>query len=653
MRSSVKVLRVAVATCLGVVAGMLAGPVAGMAAQYEILVSTSSDRANPVPLDGQSLSGPVYIFTSPDTGVRPTRTQRVDFYLDDPGMTGAPIHSERRAPYDFAGGDTGRANSFDPDTLAPGAHTITASLPLADGTRSVVHATFTTGGVAGNRPPVFDPVAPQTIGEGTTAMVTLSARDPDGDPVVLEAADLPPFASFYDNGDGSGELDMAPAPGDAGTYAVRIVASDFTAAAATTVQVDVTAAGAPVIVRQPQSQTVIAGQSATFTLGVDGIAPFSYQWQLDGRDVAGATGASFTIGPVGLGDDGTRVRAIVADANGTAVTSAEATLTVRASAGLVADADNPRWLRYGDGRRFFLCSAGNPENFLYRGTRQADGTRRGDQDALIDKLRTTGANGIYMQIIRSHGGDGGTKHNPFVNGDPALGLDEDILNQWDAWFTAMDRAGIVVYLFFYDDGASIWAGGDAVPAAERAFIEAIVSRFKHIDNLIWVIAEEYQEVFTPARVSNMAAIIRAADERAHPIAVHKLNGLSFTEFADDPNIDQYAIQYNEVTADQMHQAMVAQFAAANGRYNLNMSESKGHGTGTSARRKNWAAAMGGAYVMNLEWDIASTSTADLKGCGYMVDFFEATNFDIMEPRDDLAFGGTDYVLAAPAARSYI
>ena len=145
-----------------------------------------------------------------------------------------------------------------------------------------------------------------------------------------------------------------------------------------------------------------------------------------------------------------------------------------------------------------------------------------------------------------------------------------------------------------------------MPAAEQDFLEAIVTRFNHHRKLIWIIAEEYQEEFSAQRVSNMAAIIRSADDRAHPIAVHKLSGLSFSEFADDPNIDQFSIQYNREMASQLHDGMVSAFVDADGRYNLNLVESAGWGTGAAARRKSWAAALGGAYVMVLGWDISNT-----------------------------------------------
>jgi hypothetical protein len=323
---------------------------------------------------------------------------------------------------------------------------------------------------------------------------------------------------------------------------------------------------------------------------------------------------------------------------------------------IIVDPKNPAWLvRYdpaGNHKPFFMCGPGDPEGFLYRGQRNPDGTRNGDQMALIEKLKPTGANCIYFQAIRSHGGDGDKTHNPFIDNDPAKPLNEKVLDQWETWFAAMDEAGIVIYFFFYDDSALIWKTGDEVGPEERAFLQGLVNRFKHHRHLIWCVAEEYQERLSARRVSNIAGAIRAADEHRHPIAVHKLSGLDFREFAEDPNIDQFAIQYNGKTAEQLHAGMVKAFGAAKGRYNLNMSEAAGHGTGETARKNTWACAMGGAYVMVLGMDIAGTSVNDLEDCGRLVRFFESTDFAAMAPHDDLAHSATQYVLARPG-RSYI
>jgi hypothetical protein len=298
------------------------------------------------------------------------------------------------------------------------------------------------------------------------------------------------------------------------------------------------------------------------------------------------------------------------------------------------------------------CGPGDPEDFLYRGKLRADGTRDGDQAKLIEKLKGAGANCIYLMAVRSHGGDGDKTHNPFVGHDPSKGINPKVLDQWEKWFAEMERGGIVIYFFFYDDSARVWRTGDNLGDPERKFIRTIVDRFEHHRNLIWCVAEEYQEALSVKRVKNIAAQIRSADDHNHAIAVHKLNGLSFKEFAGDENIDQFAIQYNEKTAEALHQGMVRAWKDANGRYNLNMSEAKGFGGGGAMRQKCWACAMGGAYVMILEMDIAGTPRSDLEDCGRLVRFFESTNFNEMAPNDELAFAGTRYVLAKPGD-SYI
>jgi hypothetical protein len=208
----------------------------------------------------------------------------------------------------------------------------------------------------------------------------------------------------------------------------------------------------------------------------------------------------------------------------------------------------------------------------------------------------------------------------------------------------MDRQGIVIFFFFYDDESAPWSrSGDPSPE-ERDFIRALVDRFEHHRHLIWAVAEEYSETLSARQASSIAALIREADDHDHAIAVHKLHGLSFEEFADDPNVDQFAIQYNEDSSRKIHDGVLAAWRNAGGRYNLNLSEAKHWGRGFTARRKMWAAAMAGAYVMVLGMKIADTPQADLEACGRLVDFMESTSFQAMQPRDDLAAGDALYVM---------
>jgi hypothetical protein len=87
---------------------------------------------------------------------------------------------------------------------------------------------------------------------------------------------------------------------------------------------------APAITTQPTNQTVSAGQTATFSVVATGTAPLSYQWQLNGANISGATSASYTTPVTTTANSGQQFRAVVSNSVGNA-TSTLATLTVNAA----------------------------------------------------------------------------------------------------------------------------------------------------------------------------------------------------------------------------------------------------------------------------------------------------------------------------------
>ena len=84
---------------------------------------------------------------------------------------------------------------------------------------------------------------------------------------------------------------------------------------------------APSITQQPAAQSVMPGQTATFTVTAGGTAPLSYQWQKNGAPIAGAVSASYTTPATTLSDDGATFRVVVTNTAGSA-TSNPAALTV-------------------------------------------------------------------------------------------------------------------------------------------------------------------------------------------------------------------------------------------------------------------------------------------------------------------------------------
>lgn len=315
---------------------------------------------------------------------------------------------------------------------------------------------------------------------------------------------------------------------------------------------------------------------------------------------------------------------------------------------IVVDTNHPLWLRYHEGAPVFICGPGDPEDFLYRGIRQPDGTRKGDQLDIIEKLIQHGGNCLYIQMIRSHGGDGSHDHNPFVDSDPAKGLDADILNQWEQWFDLMDRHQILIYLFFYDDSAKIWDTDNHVDSEETHFLQTIVQKFHHHKNLIWIVAEESEEAYSSERVQNIAKIIREADPHDHVIGNHHHSGTTFKSWSKNGYIDHYAMQLN-IDVHSVHEKAIEAYRTSKDRYQTIYSENtEGEPTALYA----WRCAMGGLMPMMLEMDVATTPAIELQRCRHLQQFFERTNFYEMEPHDELASGETKWVLAQPG-NSYI
>jgi len=86
----------------------------------------------------------------------------------------------------------------------------------------------------------------------------------------------------------------------------------------------------PSITTQPLSQTVSAGQTATFSVVAGGTSPLTYQWESNGAPIAGANASSYTTPPTTAQNNGIAYTVVVSNAAGP-VTSSAAVLTVTSS----------------------------------------------------------------------------------------------------------------------------------------------------------------------------------------------------------------------------------------------------------------------------------------------------------------------------------
>jgi hypothetical protein len=90
----------------------------------------------------------------------------------------------------------------------------------------------------------------------------------------------------------------------------------------------------PAVTSQPTSQSVMAGDNVTFTVGAISLVPMTFQWKQNDTDIPGANGASFTLTDVSIANAGSYT--VVVSNSAGSVTSSAAVLTVRVPASLIS-----------------------------------------------------------------------------------------------------------------------------------------------------------------------------------------------------------------------------------------------------------------------------------------------------------------------------
>src|SRR6267143_1679221 len=136
------------------------------------------------------------------------------------------------------------------------------------------------------------------------------------------------------------------------------------------------AAVAPSITAQPASQTVTAGQTATFSVTASGTAPLNYQWLKNGGVVSSGPSASYTTAATIATDTGAQFTVAVSNSAGSATSSA-ATLTVNAATYLLSA--SPTSLSFGN------------INTTASSTLAVTLTNSGNSDVTISNVSSSGA----------------------------------------------------------------------------------------------------------------------------------------------------------------------------------------------------------------------------------------------------------------------
>jgi hypothetical protein len=203
-----------------------------------------------------------------------------------------------------------------------GSITIASNDPQTPSSAVTLSGTGTAAAVA---PTITTQPASQTVTAGQTATFTVVAN-----------GTAPLSYQWQQNGvnitgaTSSSYTTPATATSQSGTNFDVIVSNSAGSAMSATATLEINAATtAPTITTQPVSQTVTAGQTATFSVVANGTGPLSYQWQQNGVNIAGATASSYTTSATTTSQSGTKYDVVVSNSAGS-VTSTSATLTVSA-----------------------------------------------------------------------------------------------------------------------------------------------------------------------------------------------------------------------------------------------------------------------------------------------------------------------------------
>lgn len=146
---------------------------------------------------------------------------------------------------------------------------------------------------------------------------------------------------------------------NAGTYTV-VAANSSGSLTSNGAVLTVQSATAPAFTTQPQSQTASTGTSVTFTSVATGSPVPTFQWRLNGANIAGATSASLSIANVLLSDAGNY--SVVATNSTGSATSNSATLTVNAvsSAPVITTQPTSQTVAPGANATFTAAASGSP-----------------------------------------------------------------------------------------------------------------------------------------------------------------------------------------------------------------------------------------------------------------------------------------------------
>ena len=260
-----------------------------------------------------------------------------------------------------------------------------------------------------------------------------------------------------------------------------------------------------------------------------------------------------------------------------------------------------KWFKYSDtGKKVYLAFQADPENWIWRPPAQ--------RNKIVDNMLKFGGSALSLYSIQTHGGDAywenRTDMNPFVDHDPAKGVNPHVLSEWLRIAQRMDNHGKTLIFNFRDDETRPWGKNKMMVKAEKEYIDYVIRVFKGLTHIVWMVAEEYQEIMSGNYAKQVARFIKDRDPY-HPVCIHQTNGTSFnfsnTKYKGKPLFDSFFMQCTNIGGrNDLRDRLRAAVKQARGRYNVCMFEGTnqdGLRWGHSKEAMKWAeiCAEEGAY----------------------------------------------------------
>ncbi len=275
---------------------------------------------------------------------------------------------------------------------------------------------------------------------------------------------------------------------------------------------------APTITTQPTNQTVMAGQTATFTVIATGTAPLAYQWQKNSVNITGATAASYTTPATTTADSGSTFAVAVSNTTGT-VTSNAATLTVTPptyplkvgpTGRYLVDQNNSPFLIVGDSPQSMLVNLNISDMATYMADRQAHGFNSILVMVLCESYTAGNPFGTTWDSIP-----------PFTSGSSPS--DYDLSTPNEAYFARLDAListaasyGLVVFLDPIETGGWLTTLENNGTTKAKDYGAFLGSRYKNSPNIVWESGNDFQTWNTNPTDNDLVYQVMAGIASADP-----------------------------------------------------------------------------------------------------------------------------------------